>query len=152
MKRIKLTVILFLLFSLASSTGFSQYFISFKLDFLSALPKTITLRDSLFNDIIKFKQGESISVKLSDDVVFNGIVMSNQKTYANLESIIIKSVDSENILLQLSKITGKENCESYSGRMINMKSNYCYLVSKDENKKYVLNKIELKNVIQDCSY
>lgn len=152
MKRIKITVTLLLLFSLTTQSGFSQQYFSFKLDFLSALPKTIVLRDSFFNEIMNFKQGESISVKLSDDIIFNGVVVNNQHVYENLKSVLIKSASCNNILLQISKITGKDNCVSYSGRMINMKSSYCYLMSKEDNKNYALNKIELKNVIQDCSF
>ena len=106
---------------------------------------------SILQTTIAAKYGESISIPFNYDFIFNGIVLTNEYKYKNLQTIIIKSALLKNALLQLSKRTNEDLTESYVGRIINTDANDGYTIEKDEANNYKIEKIEMKNILQDCS-
>jgi hypothetical protein len=151
MKRIKLATIL-LLIHLANTSAFSQQVVSPQKNILSILPDKVEVTKQLFSDLIQLKPGDSTVISFTNNAALKVVIISNQVVFQNLQTVIMKSTDSNNTLFQLSKIINNDHCEFYSGRIINTDDANCFLISKDEKENYVLNKTELKNIIQDCSH
>jgi hypothetical protein len=72
--------------------------------------------------------------------------------YQNLQSVLIRSEQFENALLQVSKITNNDKSISYVGRIINQNALDGYEIKKDLANNYRLQKFETKSILQDCSH
>ena len=151
MKPIYSTCIM-LVFTLISLLGFAQESTVSKNTFFSLQPDTVYIHSGLFESIMNVKTGSTISIKFTDNIIFDGIVLSNEQAYQNQQTVLIKSSEANNALFQLSKIVTTENKELFVGRLLNTETENGYLISKNVANNYQLNKISLKNILQDCSY
>lgn len=112
----------------------------------------VNFSKSILQTTITAKSGESVSIPFNTDFIFNGVVVSNEVKYKNLQTVIIKSTSLKDALLQISKITNEDLSESFVGRIINTDANDGYSIEKDEANNYKIEKIEMKNILQDCSF
>jgi hypothetical protein len=94
---------------------------------------------------------QNIILSFSDNFLFSGTVVSNVVKYANLQTILIKSPVYGDAVFSLSKITRKDNSVAYTGRIINPKYADGYELKKDGFNNYQLIKIEMGNILKDCS-
>jgi hypothetical protein len=94
-------------------------------------------------------KGEQVNIPLSKEFSFNGNVISNENVYDNLQTIIIKSADYNNAVMQISKQT-INNTISYTGRIFGQGSTDGYHIKKDADGNYQLQKFELALIRQDC--
>ena len=80
---------------------------------------------------------------------FNGIVTSSIKRYDNLYTVIVKSPILNNTLLAISKRINDDKTITYVGRIIN--NNYAdgYVLKKDKNGSYAMNKIKTDDLVED---
>ena len=117
-----------------------------------ALPANITFSPGIFQQIFDADNNSAIQLTFSDQFTFGGMVMSNRKPYPNLQTVIVKSAQFQNALLQFSKIIGADQQISYTGKIIPMNATDGYRLKKDEKQQYHLEKFELKNILQDCSF
>lgn len=134
------------LFGLAQESTFS------KKEIFSSQPDSVLVPSGLFDSILNAKPGSNISILFSENVLFNGVVLSNEQAYQNQHTVLIKSNEVNNSIFQLSKIVISENKEMFVGRILNSEAENGYLISKNIANNYQLNKISLKNILQDCSY
>ncbi len=141
-----------LLFTLNSFLGFSQETTSIKKEIFATQPNSVSIHQELFSELMNAKAGNIISVTFSEDFIFKGIVLSNQAVNNTQQTLLIKSVEFGNAIFQLSKIVLTDKSESYVGRIISTDAEDGYMISKNIANNYQLNKIELKNILQDCSY
>lgn len=146
------TTTVMLLFTLNSFLGFSQETTSIKKEIFSTQPNTVSIHQELFSELMNAKAGNLISVTFSENFIFKGIVLSNQAVNNTQQTLLIKSVEFGNAIFQLSKIVLTDKSESYVGRIISTDAEDGYMISKNISNNYQLNKIELKNILQDCSY
>lgn len=138
-----------LLLILSAATGYSQENSHPKL--FSHLPDEIALSTSTLRDAFSSRDGETVSLPLSSNFNFSGVVISNQVKYHNLRSIIIKSPAFSNSLFHLSQITNEDNSISYVGRIINTNAFDGYEIRKNAAGNYAFRKFETKKILQDCN-
>lgn len=115
-------------------------------------PETIQLSKNILQNTLNVNEGEEVIVSFSNDFRFKGVVISNQKKYDNLQSVMIKSTEYGNAIFQLSKITNPDKSISYAGRIINPEAFDGYEIKKDEKNNYSFQKFETKRILQDCSF
>ena len=146
-----LTTAVILLLITTCNFAFAQKSENSSKEIFAKFPVKINISQNLLSTTMNAKSGESVAVSFNQDFIFNGVVLSNEKVFNNLQTVIIKSPAFDNALFQLSKITNPTQTESYVGRIINVEASDAYLIAKDESNNYLLEKIELKSILQDCS-
>ncbi len=152
MKTLTQAVVILLLMT-TTQIGFAQQ----KTDAISKeifanFSREINFSKSVLQSTMSAKSGESIAISFNNDFIFKGVVLSNGIQYENLQTVIIKSTLLPNALLQLSKITNEDLSESYVGRIINTDANDGYSIEKAEANNYKIEKIEMRDILQDCSF
>lgn len=103
---------------------------------------------TLFN-ALQANKGEQVIIPLSKEFSFNGNVISNKNVFDNLQTIIIKSADYNNAVMQISKQVINNNT-SYTGRIFGQGSSDGYHIKQDAAGNYQLQKFELALIRQDC--
>ncbi len=151
MKRITTTAVI-LLMSLTSSSVFAQKMEESKKAIFADYPTKIEISNNTLENVFTALPGETVSIAFNDQFKFIGTVLSNQVKYASLQSILIRSNNLANTLLQISKIMNADKTISYVGRIINPNALDGYEIKKDVANNYRLQKFETKNILQDCSY
>lgn len=144
--------LLMLLLCLSTAAGYSQQTVANKTRLFAATPDKIDIASELFPKIMTFSVGTKVTFPLGNGVTFNGIVLSNEMKYSNLQSMTIRSAELNNSFFSLSKITNPDNSISYVGRIINNNALDGYQVKKAETGSYRLEKFESDRILQDCSY
>jgi hypothetical protein len=144
--------LLMLLLCLSTAVGYSQQTVANKTRLFAATPDKIDIASELFSKIMTFSEGTEVTFPLGNGVTFNGIVLSNEMKYSNLQSMTIRSAELNNSFFSLSKITNPDNSISYVGRIINNNALDGYQVKKAETGNYRLEKFESDRILQDCSY
>ena len=141
-----------LLLCLSTAVGYSQQTVANKTRLFAATPDKIDIASELFSKLMTFSEGTEVTFPLGNGVTFNGIVLSNEMKYSNLQSMTIRSAELNNSFFSLSKITNPDNSISYVGRIINNNALDGYQVKKAEAGNYRLEKFESDRILQDCSY
>ena len=135
-----------LLLSLSFSTGFAQKTDNRPLRF-AAYPQTVLLNNSLITDMLSYAEGTTVSVPISTDFLFTGTVISNQKNYGNIQTVMIRAAD--NTVFQVSEVTRNDKSIAYAGRILGQSYADGYLI-KNNNGTYFLNKIETAKILEPC--
>ena len=115
-------------------------------------PETIQLSKNILQNALTVNEGEEVVITFSNEFSFKGTVLSNQKKYDNLQSVMIRSAVFKNAILQLSRIINADKSISYAGRIINPEAGDGYQVKKGKDNTYSLVKFETNKILQDCSY
>lgn len=148
-----LTTIAFaLLICLTSSAVFAQANDAGKKNLFAAFPSKIEISNNTLQNLFTAMPGEKISIAFDGQFRFTGMVISNELKYQNLQSVLIRSEQFDNALLQVSKITKNDKSISYVGRIIHQNALDGYEIKKDLANNYRLQKFETKSILQDCSY
>jgi len=151
MKTITKTVIVLLL-SAMISPAFAQKKKATKKPLFAEFPGSVDISKTMLKNMMVSKAGETVSVPFNNKFVFEGKVMSNENKYDNLQSMIIRSNNMGNTLFQLSKIINKDKSITYVGRIMNPDALEVYEIKNDVAGNYRLQRIDLDNILQDCSY
>ena len=99
---------------------------------------------------MSYKNGETVSIAFNEQLVFKGEVISNEMKYHNLQSVLIRSQNFENTLLQISRISEEASEARYVGRIINPDAVDGYELKKDNQNNYSIEKFEISSLLQDC--
>jgi hypothetical protein len=150
MKRLAPNAML-LLCILFSATINAQNNSSEKPALFSKFSNIITCPQTELSKAFTTTTNQTIHLSFSDNFLFNGTVVSNVVKYANLQTVLIKSPAYGDAVFSLSKITRKDNSVSYTGRILNPKYADGYELKKDDLNNYQLVKIEISNILKDCS-
>ena len=113
-------------------------------------PDKITCPDLELSKAFVTTDKQIISLSFSDHFIFNGIVTSNITKYNNLQTIIIRSAETDNVIFSLSKIINADNSITYVGRIINTKYADGYELKKDAQNNYQLIKFETDKILEEC--
>ena len=114
-----------------------------------AYPETISLSKIIITEAFSYNTGTSVSINLAFNFKFAGTVISNQKKYDNLQTIMIRSTENNQSVFQISKITNKDNSISYAGLIINQDAADGYVI-KNNNGIYSLQKFESSKILEPC--
>ncbi len=150
MKRLAPNAML-LLCILFSATINAQHNSSEKPALFNNFSNTINCPQAELNKAFTATANQNINFSFSDNFLFTGTVVSNVVKYANLQTVLIKSPAYGDAIFSLSKIIKKNNSVSYTGRIINPKYADGYELKKDSYNNYQLVKIEISNILKDCS-
>ena len=118
----------------------------------SNYPDKILVPQNSLKDAMNFRAGENVTLQLGSNLVFSGMVISNEFKYSNLRSTIIRSPFFDNAVLAISQITNPDKTITYTGRILNMKASDGYEIKQDLSGTYSLQKFETNRILQDCSY
>ncbi|WP_255156013.1 hypothetical protein [Ferruginibacter sp. HRS2-29] len=141
-----------LLLCLSTAVGFSQQNVAAKTRLFATLPDRIDLNSDVFKNVMTLAEGAAIAIPMGDGYTFQGIVLSNEIKYSNLQSVTIRSANLDNSFFSISKITNADNSISYTGRIMNNNALDGYEIKKAEAGNYKLQKFETARILQDCSY
>lgn len=144
--------VLLLLLCLTTAISFAQQKPDSRPKIFAALPETIKVNDAALQNAFTLFEGQNASIVLANNLIFSGVVISNEVKYNNLQNIIIKSALLNNALLSLSKIKNPDNSITYTGRIINSKAFDGFEIKRNEDGQYNLHKFETAQILQDCSY
>jgi hypothetical protein len=143
---------LVLLLTAVISPAFAQKKKTTKKPLFAEFPGAVDISKSMLKHMMVSKPGETVTVPFNNKFVFEGKVVSNENKYDNLQSMIIRSNNMGNTLFQLSKIINKDKSISYVGRIMNPDALEVYEIKNDVAGNYRLQRIDLDNILQDCSY
>ena len=113
--------------------------------------QTINLDNTTLTNAITHLKGNSVTVNLSSNFQFTGNVIFNEKRNDQLQTMAIRSSDNSKSVLQISKLTNKDNSISYTGRIINPDAADGFLI-KNNNGNYTLQKFEALDVLSPCNF
>jgi hypothetical protein len=109
----------------------------------------ISCPKSELDKIFTTQEGGLLKLSFGNNFQFTGTVTSSIQRYTNLQSVIIKSNNSDSLLLGISKRTNDDRSFTYIGRIINQKYGDAFELKLDNNGNYFLNKIKTDDLIQD---
>lgn len=140
-----------LVLSLTTVIGFAQAG-STKTALFGEFAQSIEVTTSVLEKPFTSKEGDKISFEFSGKVLFEGIVLSNDVKYANLQTVTIQIPKFKNSFFAISKIINADNSISYTGRIINNMATDGFVIKRSDNNKYNLQKVNTERILQDCSY
>lgn len=117
----------------------------------SSFSTIINCSKAELNNTFTATANKNIRLSFSDNFLFSGTVISNTVKYTNLQTVLIKLPAYGDAIFSLSKITKKDNSVSYTGRIISPKYADGYELKKDAGNNYQFVKIEINNILKDCS-
>jgi hypothetical protein len=139
-----------LFFCLSAISVFGQKNKTGKPILFSGFARTIPVSSSTLEKTMSYKNGETVSIAFNEQLVFKGEVISNEMKYHNLQSVLIRSQNFENTLLQISRISEEASEARYVGRIINPDAADGYELKKDNQNNYSIEKFEISSLLQDC--
>lgn len=139
-----------LFFCLSAISVFGQKNKIGKPKLFAAYEKNIPVSYESLYKMMEYQNGEHVSIKFNEQFTFIGDVISNEMKYQNLQTLLIRSENFENTLLQISKISEKGGKEKYVGRIINTQAADGYELKKDKENNYSIEKFETTALLEDC--
>jgi hypothetical protein len=149
MKNYTITVLVLLL---SASFGFAQKTDNNQQKLFTEFPHSVEISKNILADLFKATEGQTVAVPFNEKFVFRGKVMSNQVKYANLQTMLLRYEQGSETLFQLSKIINKDNSVIFKGRIINPSAMEVFELKNDLADNYHLEKINLDQILQDCTY
>lgn len=113
------------------------------------LPSKIDCNSQDLERLFSKATGQTASISFQSNFIFNGVVSSNIQQYSNLQTILIKSSQLDNTLLNISKATNADGTVEYSGYIINQKYYDGYQIANVAGN-YSLSKIATDNTLHVC--
>ena len=111
------------------------------------LPQKMTLKLSDVASVFNYTVGAAINVKLTDNFLFQGTVVSKSED-ATVKSIVIKSANLQGATFTFSQTTKEDGSFNYVGRIMSRNNGDAYEI-KAENGQYVLQKKNLYELIAE---
>ena len=112
---------------------------------------SILVSESTLSNTVKMAKGQLAQINFGNELNFSGEVVSNVQVYGNLQTIIIRSKEFNNALLQISKQTLEDNTVSYVGRIFSEGSADGYHIKRGTDGAYNLQKFDATVLKQDCA-
>lgn len=114
------------------------------------LSNSISVKENILFETFSKHEGQKIDVNFSATFNFPGTVISQQKIYDNLYTIIIRSSEYNKALLQISKQIKADGSVTYTGRIFSNGGSDGFSIIPDGSGDYQLQKFEKAVVLQDC--
>ena len=115
-----------------------------------SLPATISISENLLESFFTLSQNQETVLEFGSQFSFPCRVMSNQRKYSNLQTVIVKSPAFGNAIFQVSRIVNADNTISFAGRILNDKAFDGYAIRKVDGAGYQLQKFETDQVMDEC--
>jgi hypothetical protein len=115
-----------------------------------SVSNNIRVNKNILSETFNKLQGQSIDVHFSSSFHFPGTVVSQQKEYDNLHSIIIRSSSFGQAMMQISKQINADGRITYTGKIFSNGGSDGFSIVPDGSGDYLLQKFEKALVLQDC--
>ena len=150
MKHLTTTMCLVLL-TLLAATSHAQNRKAVRPSLFKNFPDKIICTEAQLNSLFQYAQGANVSLSLTGNFTVSGPVSSNTVKYNNLQTVVIKLPAFNNTLFSLSKQTSNNNT-GFVGRIFNPAYADGFELKRGTNGTYHLAKIDLENILVDCSF
>jgi hypothetical protein len=105
------------------------------------LPEKISFRISDLSDFLESQTGKAVSVTITTNFNFQGVVSSIASMDNNkLQSVVIRSTNFPGAALSFSKITKDDGTVSYVGRIISFQHGDAYEITQENGQYYFVKK------------
>jgi hypothetical protein len=133
---------------LISYTAHAQILTSNRQNYFDKYAAKLPTPESELSKAFSVPEGGKVKINFGN-FPFNGIVTSSIKRYDNLYTVIVKSPVLNNTLLAISRRINDDNTITYVGRIINDKYADGYVLKKENNGAYAMNKIKSDDLVED---
>ncbi len=119
----------------------------------AALPQTISIGSNVLNDAFSNsgnKKNTIITFPFSSEFIFKGTVISNEQRYDNMQIIIVRSIENNNAVLQITKTIAADKTIIFAGRILSNTAADGYEIKYRDNH-YFLQKTETQKIMQPCN-
>jgi hypothetical protein len=112
------------------------------------LPQRMNLDLSSTESILGSKTGSTISIRLSDKFVFEGIVVSRSDVDSSITSVVVRSTNHPGTNFTFTRTTNPDGSFRYRGRILGKNNGDAYEIVNDKGM-YVLEKRNLYDLLSE---
>ena len=116
----------------------------------ASYPAILSISENCLQNIFSFTADQSATIDFGNGLLFPCKVLRNELKYSNLQTVIIRSTTFDNAMLQVSKITNRDQSITYAGRIINQRAADGFEIKKNSNGTYQLQKFETDRILEAC--
>ena len=116
----------------------------------SAYPVSLNISESIFQEIFGLSANQETVLHFTSNFSFPCKVLRNEVKYSNMQTVIIRSSAFDNAMMQVTKITNRDQSVTYKGRIINERSADGFEIMKTEAGIYQLKKFETDHILEPC--
>ena len=96
-------------------------------------PQRFGCRINNLENILDAEIGKKISIQLSDDLLFQGVVSSiSSQTDKNVQSVVVRSTNLQGAALTFSKVTRDDGSSYFTGRIISFQHADVYEIAYEK--------------------
>ncbi|MDB5275238.1 MAG: hypothetical protein JWR61_193 [Ferruginibacter sp.] len=155
MKHLATTTLLVLLI-LAAVTSFAQEHPQNRASpakpaLFTQFPDVINCTAGQLNSFFNSRPGENIAVSFNSNLMLDGNVKSNISKYSNLQTVVVKLAQFNNISFTISRIIDEDNQIVYSGHLFDPAYADGFELKNKGGGNYQFVKIELEKMLPTCS-
>jgi hypothetical protein len=114
-------------------------------------PDIINCTAGQLNSFFNSRQGDNIAVAFNSALTLNGNVKSNISKYSNLQTVVVKLVQFNNILFTISRIVDEDRQVVYSGHLFDPAYADGFELKNKGGGNYQFVKIELEKMLPTCN-
>lgn len=96
-------------------------------------------------------KGDQAVIELADGFTFTGEVITNEQVYSNLQTLIVRTTQYNNAVMQISRQTLQDGSVSFAAHIFANRSTDGFQLKRANNGSYLLQKFETALVLQDCN-
>jgi hypothetical protein len=113
--------------------------------------ESVSISKEELSSVFELKTGNRIDFNLGENRIFSGIVMHHTSKKGNLNSVMIRSADDENSVMQITRQELEANQFKYVGRILNKTKEEGYKITCDDDGTYSLTRFDASKLIEDCN-
>ncbi|MDN3657709.1 hypothetical protein QWZ08_18800 [Ferruginibacter paludis] len=114
-------------------------------------PDVINCTAGQLNSFFNSRPGENIAVSFNSNLMLDGNVKSNISKYSNLQTVVVKLAQFNNISFTISRIIDEDNQIVYSGHLFDPAYADGFELKNKGGGNYQFVKIELQKMLPTCS-
>ena len=134
---------------LFSATAFTQK--APKTPLFRAYPADVSLESNMLERTLTSSTGDNVSLELAEGFTFKGKVISNTQVYSNMQTVVVRSAELDNSIMQVTKISNPNGPSTYSCRIVNQKASDGYAMKPAQQGNLHLKKVETDRLLPDCN-
>jgi hypothetical protein len=113
-------------------------------------PAEIAITTTPLQETLQKQVGNTVTIQLSNDFVFNGTVVRSQQRGANVQTVHVKSTEFNGNVLMINKISNADNTKTiFTGRILNADAADGYEIV-NEGGSYKMKKFNTADILTDC--
>jgi hypothetical protein len=116
-----------------------------------AFSASISFEESALGKTMQMEKGQQAEIAFGNELKISGEVISNINVYDNLQTVIIRSAEYNNALVQVSKQLNADGTINYVGRIFSPGAADGFEIKRSAEGAYSLQKFETAAILQDCS-